>query len=91
MNLPDISNPLPDTLHVKVDKPENIDVVFNNIKWLTSVEDMSYAQDLAKRIQTLNHVVNTITVFVVINHGIADDYNHQQHHSACNSIPKRRN
>ena len=66
MNLPDISNPLPDTLHVKVDKPENIDVVFNNIKGLTSVEDMSYAQDLAKRIQTLNHVVNTITVFVVI-------------------------
>ena len=66
MNLPDISNPLPDTLHVKVDKPENIDVVFKNIKGLTSVEDMSYAQDLAKRIQMLNHVVNTITIFVVI-------------------------
>lgn len=66
MNLPDVSNPLPDTLHVKVDKPENIDNVFNKIKELSSVEDMSYAQELAKRIQTLNHVVNTITVFVVI-------------------------
>ncbi len=66
MNLPDVSNPLPDTLHVKVDKPENIDPVFKKIKELSSVEDMSYAQELAKRIQTLNHVVNTITVFVVI-------------------------
>lgn len=66
MNLPDISNPLPDTLHVKVDKPENITPVFNNIKQLKSVEDMSYAQDLAKKIQALNHVVNTITVLVVI-------------------------
>lgn len=66
MKLPDVSNPLPDTLRVKVDKPENIDAVFANIKNLTSVEDMSYAQQLAKKIQMLNHVVNTLTVFVVI-------------------------
>lgn len=66
MDLPDMDNPLPDTLHVKVDKPENIDSVFNNVKQLTSVEDISYAQDLAKKIETLNHVVNLITVFVVI-------------------------
>ena len=66
MDLPQVENPLPDTLHVKVDKPENIDDVFVKVKKLNSVEDMSYAQELAKRIQTLNHVVNTITVFVVI-------------------------
>ncbi len=70
MDLPDIDNPLPDTLHVKVDKPENIESVFNNIKQLTSVEDMSYAQDLAKKIEALNRVVNMITVFVVIIMGI---------------------
>ncbi len=66
MDLPDIDNPLPDTLHVKVDKPENIENVFKNVKQLTSVEDMSYAQDLAKKIEALNHVVNMITIFVVI-------------------------
>lgn len=71
MDLPDISNPLPNTLHVKVDKPENITSVFNNIKDLKNyVEDMSYAQELAKKIQTLNHVVNTITVLVIIIMGI---------------------
>jgi cell division transport system permease protein len=66
MDLPDMENPLPDTLHVKVDKPENIEEVFNSIKQLNSVEDMSYAQDLAKKIEMLNHIVNLITVFVVI-------------------------
>lgn len=70
MDLPDIENPLPDTLHVKVDKPENIELVFNSIKGLPSVEDMSYAQDLAKKIEALNHVVNLITVFVVLIMGI---------------------
>ena len=66
MSLPDIDNPLPDTLHVKVDKPENIDAVFKNVQKLTIVEDMSYAQDLVKKIETLNKVVNSITVVVVI-------------------------
>ncbi len=70
MDLPDIENPLPDTLHVKVDKPENIEQVFKNVKQLTSVEDMSYAQDLAKKIEALNRIVNMITVFVVIIMGI---------------------
>ena len=70
MDLPDIENPLPDTLHVKVDKPENIEEVFKNVKQLKSVEDMSYAQDLAKKIEALNHIVNMITVFVVIIMGI---------------------
>ncbi len=70
MDLPDMDNPLPDTLHVKVDKPENIEDVFNNVKQLKSVEDMSYAQDLAKKIEALNKIVNTITVFVVFIMGI---------------------
>ena len=66
IDLPDVENPLPDTLHVKVDKPENIGSVFADIKKLSVVEDMSYAQELAKKMQVLNHVVNTTTIFVVI-------------------------
>ncbi|MDD3436129.1 MAG: permease-like cell division protein FtsX [Candidatus Gastranaerophilales bacterium] len=66
IDIPDIENPLPDTLHVKVDKPQNINSVFNNIKVLSVVSDMSYAQELAKKIQILNNVVNTSTVLVVI-------------------------
>lgn len=66
IKISDIDNPLPDTLHVKVDNPENINEVFNKIKALTVVEDMSYAQDLAKKIQVLNKTINTTTFFVII-------------------------
>ena len=62
----DMANPLPDTLRVKVDKPENITEVFNQIKSLSGVEDMGYAKELAKKIQFLTHIVNTTMVFVVI-------------------------
>ncbi len=65
MNLPNIDNPLPDTLHVKVDSPEHLQTVFDDIKKIKSVEDMSYAKDLARKIEMVNHVVKTIT-FVVI-------------------------
>lgn len=66
IDIPDVDNPLPDTLHVKVDKPENINPVFAQIKKLSVVADMSYAQELAKKIQFLNQVVNTTTFLVVI-------------------------
>jgi cell division transport system permease protein len=65
MSLPNIDNPLPDTLHVKVDKTENLQYVFDNIKKIASVEDMSYAKDLAAKIELVNHVVKTITIIVI--------------------------
>ena len=61
MKLPNIDNPLPDTLHVKVDDPENLEDVFEKVKTVKSVEDMSYAKDLAVKIEMVNHVVKTIT------------------------------
>ncbi len=70
MKLPNIDNPLPDTLHVKVDDPENLQLVFDKIKSVKSVEDMSYAKDLAKKIELVNHVVNTITLIVILIMGL---------------------
>ena len=67
LSLPDdMGNPLPDTLRVRVDKPENIPEVFSNIKNLSGVEDMGYAKELAKKIQLLTNVVNTTMFFVII-------------------------
>lgn len=66
LGLHDISNPLPDTLKVKVDKPDNISEVFNQIKTISGVEDMGYAKELAKKMQVLTNVVNTTMVFVII-------------------------
>ena len=66
LGLHDITNPLPDTLRVKVDKPENIDEVFNKIKPISGVEDLGYAKELAKKMQMAMHVVNTTMFFVII-------------------------
>lgn len=62
----DVSNPLPDTLHVRVDNPENINAVFTKIKPMPGVEDVAYASDIAKKMEMFNRVVHTMTLVVVI-------------------------
>lgn len=66
LDVADIDNPLPDTLHVKIDKPENINDVYGKIKNIPGIEEMNYARDIAEKMQVFNHVVNTMTVIVVI-------------------------
>ena len=66
ISLPNIDNPLPDTLHVKVDDPENLQVVYDEIKRIKSVEDMSYPKELAAKMEMVNHVVKTITIVVIL-------------------------
>ena len=66
IDLPNITNPLPDTLHVKVDKPINITEVLTELKNVPEIEESSYAADLAKKIQFLTHIVNTATAVVTI-------------------------
>ena len=66
LGLHDIANPLPDTLRVLVDKPENIPSVYNEIKPISGIEDVSYAKELAKKMQVLTNVVNTSMVLVII-------------------------
>lgn len=66
LGLHDMDNPLPDTLRVRVDKPESTMEVYNNIKTMAGVEDIGYAKELAKKIQILTNVVNTTMIFVVL-------------------------
>ena len=55
LDLPEINNPLPDTLHVRVDVPANVEPVCETIKKLAYVEDLNYASDLAEKINTANN------------------------------------
>ena len=66
IDVPDVQNPLPDTLHIKVDNPQNIEYVMNNVKKLTGVSDLSYARDLVEKFQMINKISHTITLVVVI-------------------------
>ena len=62
IDLPNVSNPLPDTLHVKVDKPQNISSVLSQVKLIGEVEDTGYAADVAKKIQFVTHIVNEVYI-----------------------------
>ena len=67
IDVPDINNPLPDTLHVKLDSTKNINVVMNNLKKIDGINDTSYAKDLVEKFEMVNAIINTATlVFVVI-------------------------
>lgn len=66
MDVSGLENPLPDTLHVTVDNPGNIVIVCNDIKKVSGIEDLSYAQAFAKKLQTITTVFNTVTIFVLI-------------------------
>lgn len=61
-----LENPLPDTLHVTVDDPKNIMAVCDSIKKVSGIENMSYAQEMAKKLQTITTVFNTVTLLVLI-------------------------
>ena len=66
MDVSGLENPLPDTLHITVDNPENIVSVCDSIKKVPGIEDMYYAQEMAKKLQTVTNVFNTVTFFVLI-------------------------
>ena len=66
MDVSGMQNPLPDTLHVTVDNPDNIAAVCESLKKVSGIENMAYAQEMAKRLQTITNVFNTVTILVLI-------------------------
>ncbi len=67
IDVPDITNPLPNTLRVKLDDTKNIASVITSLKQVRGVDDASYAQDLVQKFEMINAIINTATfVFVVI-------------------------
>lgn len=67
IDVPDISNPLPDTLHIKLDDTKNISKIMTQLKTIKGVNDTSYAKDLVQKFEMINAIVNTATlIFVAI-------------------------
>jgi len=65
MDVPDIKNPLPDTLRVKVKNQSEIDTTIKQIKALPEVESIQYSQDIAEKIIKVGNATN-IATFVVL-------------------------
>ncbi|GBF22634.1 cell division transport system permease protein [Candidatus Gastranaerophilus sp. (ex Termes propinquus)] len=66
IDVPDIANPLPDTLHVKVIHAKEIENVMVELKKISSIEDIGYAKDLVEKFQMVNQISHSVTLIVVI-------------------------
>lgn len=66
MDVPDIKNPLPDTLRLKVKNQEEIGSVIKKIKNMQSVESIQYARDIVEKIIKIGNVTNIATLVVLI-------------------------
>ena len=66
IDVPDITNPLPDTIHIKLDSTKNIGTVMTNLKNISGIDDTSYAKDLVQKFEMFNVIINTATVVFVI-------------------------
>ncbi len=66
IDVSDMQNPLPDTLHIKVTSPEAIDSVMAELKHIKGINDTNYAKDLVKKFETINKISHTVTFIVII-------------------------
>ena len=66
IDVPDVDNPLPNTLHVKVDMVNNLDAVLSQVKSVKGVSDTGYAKEWVQKFRTLNKVSHTVTLLVVV-------------------------
>ena len=66
MEVTDMVNPLPDTIHLKVDKPINIPIVYSEAKKMEFVGDLSYSKDIAERLQMLNKIIQMAMLVVIL-------------------------
>jgi cell division transport system permease protein len=66
MDVPDIQNPLPDTLRLKIANQKSIDYVISKLKDLPAVENVQYSKDISDKISRVGNITNIITLVVVV-------------------------
>ncbi len=66
IEMPDIDNPLPDVLRVKIDNMKNIDPIMAEVKKLPDIQDTGYAKELAQKAEALNKISHTVTLVVMV-------------------------
>jgi len=66
IDVPDIPNPLPNTLHVKVKDTKHIASVIEDLKNIKEIDDTTYAKDLVQKFEMINAIISTATVVIVL-------------------------
>lgn len=64
-NVPDIENPLPDTLRIKVNDREKIEGIITDIKKLPSIEDIQYSKHIVDKILKISKVTDITSLILL--------------------------
>lgn len=66
MDIPEINNPLPDTIRVQLLDKEQIDEFIKVAKKMEAVEDVQYARQLADQISSAGYYTNIVALAIII-------------------------
>ena len=66
MNVPDIKNPLPDTLRLKINSQKSIEPVIVKVKRLKCVDNIQYAKTIVEKIIKVGNITNVATFIVLM-------------------------
>ncbi len=66
IDMPDVDNPLPDVLRIKVNNVKNIDPIMAEIKKLPDIQDTGYVKDLVQKVEVVNKISHTVTLVVMV-------------------------
>ncbi|HSA07048.1 MAG TPA: permease-like cell division protein FtsX [Candidatus Gastranaerophilales bacterium] len=66
MDIPEINNPLPDTIRVKLKDKAEVKDFIKTVKNLNSVEDVQYAEQFADKVMGVGHFINIAAIVIVI-------------------------
>ncbi len=70
LQVPEIQNPLPDTLHVRMTDQEYIEGAVVQLKKLREVEEVSYAHDFLKKLRGVSNAISGVGMVVSIFLGV---------------------
>lgn len=66
MDLPEINNPLPDTIRIQLRDKTHMDKFINSVKQMEAVEGVQYAKELADQISRAGYYTNIAALIVII-------------------------
>lgn len=59
-------NPLPNTLHVNIQNPESLDLVIEEVKKLSGIDQISYAPDFFNSLERIRSILFSFGIFITI-------------------------
>ncbi len=66
MDVPNIKNPLPDTIRVKLNDQAEVTTVIKKIKRINTVEGIQYAKQLSDKITRVGNITNMATFIIIL-------------------------